>query len=32
MWLAPTLSYLPARLRVSEANGDHIDQLLEAKD
>ncbi|MFP5467548.1 MAG: DUF3108 domain-containing protein [Gammaproteobacteria bacterium] len=30
MWLAPELSYLPARLRVSEANGDHIDQLLES--
>lgn len=32
MWLAPKLSFLPARLRVSEANGDFIDQLLEAKD
>lgn len=32
IWLAPELSYLPARLRVSEANGDHIDQLLEGRD
>jgi Protein of unknown function (DUF3108) len=32
MWLAPEMSYLPARLRVSEANGDHIDQLLQARE
>ncbi len=26
LWLAPALSYLPARIRISFANGDHIDQ------
>lgn len=26
IWLAPTLGYLPARIRITEANGDYIDQ------
>jgi hypothetical protein len=26
LWLAPSLGYLPARIRVTEANGDFIDQ------
>lgn len=26
LWLAPSLGYLPARIRVTEANGDYIDQ------
>jgi len=26
LWLAPELAYLPARIRISFANGDHIDQ------
>lgn len=32
IWLAPGLNHLPARVRISEANGDHIDQLLESKE
>lgn len=30
IWLAPRLNHLPARVRVSESNGDHIDQRLES--
>jgi hypothetical protein len=26
IWLAPKLGYLPARIRITEANGDYIDQ------
>ncbi|MDD2881235.1 MAG: DUF3108 domain-containing protein [Rhodoferax sp.] len=26
IWLAPTLGYLPARIRITDANGDFIDQ------
>ena len=26
IWLAPSLGYLPARIRLLEANGDYIDQ------
>jgi hypothetical protein len=26
IWLAPSLGYLPARIRITEANGDYIDQ------
>lgn len=26
IWLAPSLGYLPARIRLTEANGDYIDQ------
>ena len=26
IWLAPSLSYLPARIRITEANGDYLDQ------
>ncbi len=26
IWLAPQLAYLPARIRITEANGDYIDQ------
>ncbi len=29
IWLAPTLENLPVRIRISESNGDFIDQLLE---
>lgn len=28
IWFAPQLQYLPARLRITSANGDQIDQLL----
>lgn len=30
IWLAPAMSYLPARIRISEANGDYVDQTIEA--
>lgn len=30
IWLAPTLQYLPARIRITEHNGDFIDQQLES--
>ena len=30
IWLAPELSYLPARLRITEDNGDYVDQKWEA--
>ncbi|NDP40027.1 MAG: DUF3108 domain-containing protein [Rhodoferax sp.] len=26
LWLAPALGYLPARIRITEANGDYVDQ------
>ena len=26
LWLAPALDYLPARIRITEANGDYVDQ------
>ena len=26
VWLAPALAYLPARIRITEANGDYVDQ------
>jgi Protein of unknown function (DUF3108) len=28
LWFAPTLGYLPVRLRITNANGDVVDQLL----
>ena len=28
LWFAPTLGYLPVRLRITNANGDYVDQLL----
>ena len=28
LWLAPTLGYLPARIRLTQSNGDFIDQQL----
>jgi hypothetical protein len=28
IWFAPTLGYLPVRLRITNANGDYVDQLL----
>ena len=28
LWLAPSLGYLPVRLRITNANGDMVDQLL----
>lgn len=30
VWLAPQLDYLPARIRITEANGESIDQLWRA--
>lgn len=30
VWLSPQLAYLPARVRITEANGDSIDQQWEA--
>jgi len=32
LWLAPSLGYLPARLRITNANGDFVDQLLRTVD
>ncbi len=32
VWLAPTLSYLPARIRITEPNGDFIDQLYKGSE
>ncbi len=32
IWLAPTLGYLPARIRITEANGDAIDQKWRASE
>jgi hypothetical protein len=29
IWLAPTLENLPVRIRISESNGDFVDQLLD---
>ena len=26
LWLAPKLGYLPARIKITESNGDHVDQ------
>ena len=26
LWMAPALGYLPARIRISEPNGDYVDQ------
>lgn len=30
VWLAPSLGYLPARIRITQANGDFVDQQLRA--
>ncbi|MDO9251580.1 MAG: DUF3108 domain-containing protein [Hydrogenophaga sp.] len=30
VWLAPALGYLPVRLRITEHNGDFVDQLLDS--
>lgn len=30
VWLAPALGYLPARIRITEANGDTIDQVWQS--
>ena len=32
IWFAPTLDYLPVRLRITNANGDQVDQMLRALD
>ena len=32
IWLAPQLGYLPARIRITEANGDYIDQKWAASE
>lgn len=32
VWLAPGLAYLPARIRITEANGDYVDQKWEASE
>lgn len=32
LWLAPSLGFLPARLRITNANGDFVDQLLRTVD
>ena len=32
IWLAPALGYLPARIRITEANGDYIDQKWAASE
>ncbi len=29
LWFAPSLGFLPARLRITNANGDYIDQVLQ---
>jgi len=30
LWIAPSLNYLPVRIRVTQANGDFVDQKLRA--
>ena len=30
MWLAPSLSYLPVRLRITQPNGNYVDQQWRA--
>ncbi|PKO59022.1 MAG: DUF3108 domain-containing protein [Betaproteobacteria bacterium HGW-Betaproteobacteria-18] len=32
VWLAPGLAYLPARIRITEANGDYVDQKWETSE
>ncbi|WP_077563546.1 DUF3108 domain-containing protein [Polaromonas sp. C04] len=32
MWLAPSMGYLPVRIRLTQANGDRFDQRLRASD
>ena len=32
VWLAPQLGYLPARIRITETNGDSIDQQWSASE
>jgi hypothetical protein len=32
IWLAPSLSYLPARIRITESNGDYMDQQWESSE
>ena len=32
MWLAPSMGYLPVRIRLTQANGDQFDQRLRAMD
>ncbi len=32
VWLAPGLAYLPARIRITEANGDYVDQQWQASE
>lgn len=32
VWLAPALGYLPARIRISETNGDAIDQIWQSSE
>lgn len=32
LWMAPALGYLPARIRITEPNGDYIDQQWQATD
>jgi hypothetical protein len=32
IWFAPALEWFPARLRLTEANGDYIEQSLEKMD
>ena len=32
IWLAPVLGYLPARIRITEANGDAIDQVWQSSE
>ena len=30
LWYAPSMNYLPVRIRVTQANGDFVDQELRA--
>jgi hypothetical protein len=32
LWFAPSMGYLPVRLRITNANGDMVDQLLRASE
>jgi hypothetical protein len=32
IWLAPALGYLPARIRLTQSNGDFIDQQLRSSE
>ena len=32
LWIAPSMNYLPVRIRVTQSNGDFVDQKLRASE